>query len=135
MAYNADNFNDIDAIISSAFREETLRELFEKRIHEMGIPQTQAQSLLGIERRTLNGILDGTQKRTDYRNLYKLAIFLRMPSDQIVQMHIDMVEKNFAEEDTDVNKRKFIRENFDLAELKKSGFIDSVMNFQNIEQR
>lgn len=135
MSDEKSKYNDIDAIINGAFKEISLRELFEKRLHELAIPQTTAQGLLNIERRSLNGILDGTQKRVDFTNFHKLAIFLKIPTEELIQKHIELMEKNFMDEDSPANKKKFIRENFDLAALKKSGFIDSVLDFQAIEHK
>ena len=45
------------------------------------------------------------------------------------------MKKNFSNENTSSNKKKFIRDNFDLLVLKKAGFIDSLTNFEMIEER
>lgn len=130
-----DKYTDIDAILTGIFREVSLRELFEKRVHELGVSPTAVQGILGMERRSLNGILDGTQKRVNYTNLHKLAIFLNLPTEQLIQMHVALSERNFVDDDSPANKKKFIRENFDLVVLKKAGFIDSVTDFNSIENK
>jgi transcriptional regulator with XRE-family HTH domain len=127
--------SDIDAILKGIFKETSLRDIFDKRLHELKITQTAAQKMLGIERRTLNGILDGTQKRVNYKSLQKLAVFLNMPQDEVYESVASLLDKNFAEENTPTNKKKFIQENFDLVVLKKAGFIDTITDFNRIEER
>ena len=132
---NTNKHEDIDAILNGILKMVSLREQFEKRLHELGITQTAAQKILGIERRTLNGILDGTQKRVNFIYLNKLAVFLNQPTEQIIETHVSLIEKNFENQTTPANKKRFIRENFDLAVLRKAGFIDSVNDFEKIENK
>lgn len=128
-------YSEIDALLRQALKEETLREAFEKRLHELRTNQTAVQKLLNIERRTLNGILDGTQKRIDFDKLRQLAAFLKVPTEQLYQMHNTAMEQNFVPKDSPANKKKFIKEHFDLTVLKKAGFINSLDDFEEIENR
>lgn len=135
MEDNNNKYSEIDAILSGILKEPTLRELFDKRLHELGITQTSARNLLGLERRTLNGILDGTQKRANYTGFQKVATFLNISIEEVIERHGALVERNFENENTPANKKKFIRENFDLIVLKKAGFIDSLTDLNKIEER
>jgi HTH-type transcriptional regulator / antitoxin HigA len=58
-----------------------------------------------------------------------------MPFDEFVEIHSALIEKNFSEKSTPTNKKRFIKENFDLAVLRKSGFISSITDFEEIERK
>ena len=135
MEHNKDKHTEIDAILNGILKETSIRERFEKRLYELGIKQATAEKLLKISYRTLNGILDGSQKRVDYLSLNKVAAFLNMSPEFFLEQHIALLEKNFSNENTSSNKKKFIRDHFDLLVLKKAGFIDSLTNFDVIEEK
>jgi HTH-type transcriptional regulator/antitoxin HigA len=114
---------------------DTLRELFDRRIEELKISTTNVLDILNTNSRTLNGILNGTQKTVDFTNLIKLSTFLQLPKEQVILLYVKSLEKNFANDTTSSKKIEFIKENFDLAILKKAGFIDSVTDFEHIENK
>lgn len=120
-----------------AARQESLKELFNRRLQELRIPPTNVLDILQISYRTLNGILNGTQKMVDFTNLLKVADFLQMPKQQIVQMYVDELEKNFPRETAAITPEKvaFIKQNFDLVILKKAGFIKSIRDYEDIEAK
>jgi HTH-type transcriptional regulator/antitoxin HigA len=113
----------------------TLNGLFEKRLHELDITRTDAQTIINIEYRTLNGILSGTQKRVDLTNLNKLANFLKITKQQVTQLYLEALEEQFPDENSSAgDKIEFIKTNFDLATLRKVGFIKSITDFAEIEK-
>jgi HTH-type transcriptional regulator / antitoxin HigA len=126
---------DIDALLNGVFKEDSLRDMFDKRVHELRTTQTAIQKLINIERRTLNGILDGTQKRADFDKLRELATFLNISTDKLYRMHVSLMEKNFMHKDSPANKKKFITKHFELTVLKKAGFINSLYDFEEIENK
>lgn len=132
---NDDKYSEIDSLLRLALKEESLREVFEKRLHELRTHQTAIERLLKIQRRTLNGILDGTQKRIDFDKLRQLAAFLNIPIEQVYQMHSVAMEENFVLKDSPATKKRFIKEHFDLTVLKKAGFINSLYDFEEIENK
>lgn len=136
----SNKYIEIDGLLKNIFNpsvpELSLKDLFVKRLHELKVSPTQVLDILNIERRTLHGILEGTQKRVDFTNLIKIANFLQLPKEQIIKLYLDLLEKNFPSNNvTSPDKIKFIKENFDLVVLKKSGFIDSLTDFGEIEQK
>ena len=131
---NKNKFSEIDALLRGVF-EENLKDKFEKRLYELGINQTNVLKMLQMERKTLLGILEGTQKRANLENLHKLAVFLNIPTEELIQIHISQLEKNAVHNHSDIDRKKFIRENFDLTVLKKSGFITDVTDFDAVEKR
>lgn len=130
-----EKINDIDILLNSVFKEENLRERFERRIHSLKMSQTGAQKIMKVARRTLNGILDGTQKRTDLKNVRKVATFLNISVDQLMEMHSVMTEKNFEFENTPSNTKKFIKSKFDLAAMRKAGFIENINDPKEVENK
>jgi transcriptional regulator with XRE-family HTH domain len=135
MEDNNKKHSDIDALLGNLFKPENLRDLFDKRVYELGLSERDVRRMLKIEYRTINGIIDGTQKRGDISSFKKLAAFLNMPLDEFLEMHSSLVEANSSDKNTITNKKKFIKDNFDLAVLKKAGFINSITDFEEIEKR
>ncbi|MBF9252166.1 ImmA/IrrE family metallo-endopeptidase [Pontibacter sp. 172403-2] len=136
---NNDNFN-VDEILNSHnpykyVINETLKDVFERRLVELKMTKTDVRKILNIGLSTLNGLLNGTQKLVDFSNLIKIATFLQLPKEQIILLYINSLEKNQPVEIVTADKVKFIKENFDLAALKQVGFIKSVTDFEEIEKR
>lgn len=134
---------DVDKILRDLFRPApekapTLRELFNRRLIALSMSPTRAAKLLEVERRTLNGVLDGMQRRVGSATLLGLASFLQIPVEQVTQLYFDALGKNFPEELTpsiSPDRAQFIRENFDLVALKKAGLLDSITDYPEIEKR
>lgn len=126
----------INSVLNSALREETLRELFDKKLIQLDISTTSALEILGMSSRTLKGILDGSQKTFDHTALLKIASLLQEPREKVVKLYLDSLEERYPlTSATTPEKIKFIKENFPLAILKKDGFIDNLTDFNRIEER
>lgn len=115
--------------------EESLEEIFQQRIEDLNIKKTTALKMMGMTIRTLNGIISGEQKKLDYTQLIKLANFIGIPVEKVAKLYIDKVrlvhEKDIYDEKTG-DLINFINDNFNLAELKKVGLIDSLTDYQAI---
>lgn len=135
MALNEDRHKQANDILNNVFKEPTIRELFERRLHDLNIKQTNALKMLKIERKALLGIIDGKQKRNNYKSFEILAVFLNLPTEELIQKHTALLEKNFEQRDSSRDKKKFIREHFDVAALKKAGFISDVTDENEIEAK
>lgn len=133
----SDKFRDIDALLNGIVQPEkqTLKELFNKKLDELQMPPTAAYKIIGIQSRTVKGILNGTQKVVDITNLIKIANFLQLPKEEVVKLFLESVEENFPTHNISPEKINFIKENFDLAVLKKAGFIQNITDFAHIEAR
>ncbi|MBN1184218.1 MAG: hypothetical protein JXB49_18155 [Bacteroidales bacterium] len=143
MSDTGKNF-DAEDLLNKLFKEPNfveignLKGLFEKRLGELGISKTNACEILNIQSRTLNGILEGTQKSVDFTCLIKIASFLQISKEKVINMYIESLEENFSEEVSSPiapEKIEFIKENFDLAVLKKAGFINNITDFKQVEER
>lgn len=128
------DFKNIDNIISLALVN-SLSEKFSDKIKELNISSRAACELIGIESRTLTGILTGTLTKLDFKSLIKLCEFLGIDENLGFQLFLREVKNKNQNELNTVKRNKFIVENFDLANLKKSGFINSIKNFDEAEKR
>lgn len=124
---------DINLLINLALN--SLSERFSDRLKQLDITERAALGLMDIESRTLTGILTGTLTKLDFVSLLKLATFLDIDSTLCFQLYINEVHRNNNVSVDLVKRNKFIVENFDLPNLKKSKFISSIKNFDEIENR
>ncbi len=135
MEENENKHREIDALLGNILKEPSLRDLFDKRVYELGLSERDVRRMLKLEYRTINGIIDGTQRRGDILSFKKLATFLNIPLDDFLEMHSSLAEANNADKNTVTQKKKFLKDNFDLAVLRKAGFINSLDNFDEIENK
>lgn len=136
---------NVDKLLQDLFKEptipkqsysENLRDLFQSKIDELNITFTDASNILKIQYRTLNGILDGSQKTVDFSNFPKIANFIQLPVENVIYLYVKELEKKYiADSEISPEKIKFIKDNFDLAVLRTAKIIDSITNFQQIESK
>jgi HTH-type transcriptional regulator/antitoxin HigA len=133
-----DNIDHID--ISALMRSyddnvrRSLKELFELKISELNINQTQALEALQIESRALNALLTGGSSRVDILSLIKLSQFLDIPQSDAVNLYLDSLKKPNEESINNLEKRKFMLKSFDVNELKKEGILNDTTDFDHIEK-
>lgn len=127
----------IDDFLSSIERSGlSLRQIFSNRLDELEISFTTSANFIDISTRTLNGILDGTQKSVDITNLPRIANFLQIEEEEVYNLYRAAVNKNFdTHVKIDAQKAKFIKDNFDLSNLKESKFINDIHDYNEIEQK
>lgn len=123
----------------SSFEDKiNLKDLFERRLDELKISKTNACGIINIQSRALNGILEGTQKQIDFTNIIKIASFLQIQKEEVLKLYVESLEKHFPDKTSPQilpEKIEFIKENFDLAALKRVGFINSITDFKQIEKK
>ncbi len=131
-----DKYKDINSILRSAMKPETLKDLFDNKLKQLEISHTSALDILGISYRTLKGILDGSQKTFDHTHLLKIASLLQVPREEVIRLYLNTLEEAHPTQTSITpEKIKFIKDNFDLGILKKDGFIDSITDFPQIEKK
>ncbi len=113
----------------------SIKEIFEAKLLRHGITQNQAENLLAMQKRSLDGILDGTAKRVDVINLLKLGQFLGLETEALLRLYLSELPQDMVAELEDARKKTFILANFDIKNLNKAGFIKSKNDFDEIEQR
>jgi HTH-type transcriptional regulator/antitoxin HigA len=133
MPESTDNFS-VDALLDGLFPREGLLELFNRRIKDLDISPTHALEILDMEYRALQGIINGSSSRVDTINFIKLASFLKLPKDEVIKLYFKALGKNYPDTASyPKEKVDFINSNFDLAILKRAGFITNITNYVNIE--
>lgn len=127
---------DLDRLLKTFIPSKLgLREQFEQSLLDRGVSMRSACDILGIQHRTLIGILDGKQKSVDILMLANLADFMRLTKEEALGLLFNQVSTNFKDELMENRKRLFILDNFDLTSLKKSGFLEDITDFTYIEER
>jgi len=122
----------VDAFLGES---KPLRELFADRLIKYNVSQRQAEIILGINTRGLESILENDAARPDSVNVLKLCQFLGIDEKTFYKIYIRGLSKETVGEIEATRKRTYIAANFDLANLKKAKFIDSISNFDHIEER
>ena len=80
----------IDNILSKSFERDqnkSLKSLFQDKLESTGLSKTQFERLSGLQRRSLDGIIDKSSKHTDVINLIKLGEFLEISVDELLVLH------------------------------------------------
>lgn len=127
---------NVEDLIQNLFKPDTLKDVFEKRLAELKISATTASEVADMDYRAMINIVNGSKKIADFTNLIKLASFLQVPRSEVVRMYVAALENNFPEHSTlSPDKIKFIKDNFDLASLKKAKFINSITDFKEIDMK
>lgn len=113
------------------------KQLFEQRLQELAITKHQAYQVLGLDKKTIEPILDGDAKITDVANLIKIGEFLNFDSiSELIKSYIGTFSTGQLDELSKTRKANYIINNFDLDALKKLGFLKSISinDFDEIEQ-
>lgn len=126
----------IDRLLADALTQpKDLRTLFNQKLAETGLRNKNVSELLGIERNSLNPIIDGTAQHPKVQNLLKVAEFLGLDFEGILAA---FMRSNPSEELKDLErarKASFVTTHFDLPRLKKVGFLERVDDLGHIEER
>jgi len=113
----------------------SIKAIFEGRLAQHGITQNQAEKLLNMQKRTLEGILDGSAKRIDVINLLKLGQFLGLETNHLFKLFLSDMPAEMIGELEDAKKKAYILANFDIKNLAKAGFLSTKTDFDEIERR
>lgn len=127
----------IDNILKNSFQYNgpSLEDLLKEKLDQSGLTKTQFEKLSGMERRSLDAILDKTSKQTDIIKLLKLAEFLEMDFNDALVVHFKdrpIEEIKELQSSMDIT---FINKFFDLKTLISLGFIDKNDSLELLTQR
>jgi Zn-dependent peptidase ImmA (M78 family)/DNA-binding Xre family transcriptional regulator len=112
----------------------SLRKMFDEKLDEYGLSKTNVENLLGIDKKSLDPILDGEAKVTDVVKLLKISEFLEVDIETILKMFFSDKTQLIKELDKAL-KTTFIVKNFDLKKLKKLGFLSDIKDLNYVESR
>jgi HTH-type transcriptional regulator/antitoxin HigA len=127
----------IDSILNKSFHYNgpSLEELFKEKLELSGLTKTQFEKLSGMERRSLDAILDKTSKQTDIIKLLKLAEFLEIDFNELLIIHFNnrpIEEVKELQSSMDIT---FINKFFDLKTLISLGFIKKSDSLDVLKER
>ena len=130
---------DINQILSNAFLSPdefvNLEDAFNQKLQDYDISKRKALSLLSIDARTLEDTLQGTSKQPNVINLIKIANFLDIPLDTVVQ---SVIKNQSAENIGSIEKAKnatFIAKTLDIKKLSKVGFFEDTEDADSLINR
>ena len=115
--------------------EVSLKSLFDYKLQQTGLSKTQFEKLSGIQRKSLNGILDKTSKQTDIVNLLKVGEFLDLNFEELLVYHF---KDRRVEEISELQKSMdltFINKHFDIKALISLGFVNKDAELGALKER
>jgi HTH-type transcriptional regulator/antitoxin HigA len=127
----------IDDILNKSFQYQgpSLEDLLKEKLEDSGLTKTQFEKLSGMERRSLDAILDKTSKQTDIIKLLKLAEFLEIDFNQALIVHFkDRPVEEIKELQSSMDIT-FINKFFDLKTLISLGFIGKNDSLEILKER
>lgn len=128
----------INEILKKSFNlkeEFSFEMLLKEKLEKAGLTKTQFERLSGLQRRSLDGIIDKTSKQTDIINLLKLGEFLGLSLEETIIFHFKD-RPSFEIKDLENSMViTFINKYFDLKTLASLGFIDKKDSVEELNNR
>lgn len=137
----SENLFGIDSIINSALRPKgwidtlSLLQVFNERLSQLQLSKHQALKIMEIETKSFDSFVQGQATKIDYLTVLKISKFLDIPPSVFIDKFFLKIgdENKKVLDKTDV--RLFIAKHFDLEALRSSGLIETVNDFDHIEER
>jgi Zn-dependent peptidase ImmA (M78 family) len=128
----------INEILKKSFddkNDSSFKKLLQDKLDLTGLSKTQFEKLSGLQRRSLDGIINKSSKQTDVLNLLKLGEFLELSFEELLVLHFkdrpsdEIMELKKSMDITYINKF------FDLRTLTSLGFINKDDSVENLSSR
>ncbi|HCY43064.1 MAG TPA: hypothetical protein DHV48_17300 [Prolixibacteraceae bacterium] len=113
----------------------SLEELLLSKLEKSGLNKTQFEKLAGIERKSLDAILNKTSKQTDVNKLIKIGEFLEISLEDLLITHFHDRPHEEIKELQDSMDVTFINKFFDLKTLIGLGYINRNDSLEEIKIR
>ena len=113
----------------------SLEQLFQNKLEQSGLSKTQFEKLAGIERKSLDSILNKTSKQTDIAKLVKLGEFLEISLEDLLIIHFNDRPVEEIKELQDSMDITFINKFFDIKTLSSLGFINKNDPLEQLKKR
>lgn len=127
----------IDNLLHKSFEYKgpSIEDLFTEKLEQSGLTKTQFEKLSGMERRSLDAILDKTSKQTDIIKLLKLAEFLEVDLSELLIIYFkDRPVEEIRELQSSMDIT-FINKFFDLKTLTVLGFVKKNDSLETLKER
>ena len=116
-------------------QSKSLVHTIEERLDALDVSQRQVSEAIGVQRRTLQRILEGEAQKIDLLTVLKISQFLDIDIKEISQLYVAGLSSTNIGELERARKAGFIMRHFDLDVLKRIEFISDVTDFEHIEKR
>ena len=118
----------IDNILNKSFHYNgpSFEDLFRKKLEQFGLTKTQFEKLSGMERRSLDAILDKTSKQTDIIKLLKLAEFLEIDFNELLIIYF---------KDRPVEEIKELQSSMDITYINKFFDLKTLIGLEFIKKK
>lgn len=133
--YDENAFLDQVYSLLTSDHEESLPALVNRRCKELDLSENQLARVLGIGKESLRRILGGEAQKVDILTMLKLSTFLGVGVDGLAKVFVAGMTPDAIGDLEAMRRRNYIVKHFDLDRLKKVGFIESVTDFEAIENR
>lgn len=135
-SYLMNDFSISNLLQESFENKETInpREIFESKLAELNISEYQAFNLIGLDKKSVNPILDGSIKHPSLFNVLKISDFLNIELKDLIVFLISNQQSDKIKKLETSNDFQFIEKNFDIDRLSKVGLINSKSDSSEIKQ-
>lgn len=113
----------------------SLEDLLIDKLEKSGLTKTQFEKLAGIERKSLDSILNKTSKQTDVSKLIKLGEFLDLSFEKLLILHYNNRTSEEVKELQDSMDITFINKYFDIKSLSSLGFLNKKSELEELKKR
>lgn len=110
------------------------RAIFESRLKELNISEHQAFNLIGLDKNSVNPILDGSIKHPSLFNVLKISDFLNIKLKDLIVFLISNQQSDKIKKLETSNDFQFIEKNFDIERLSRVGLINSKSDSSEIKR-
>lgn len=113
----------------------SLQELYDAKKKSLGLSDRQIQEILGIQRNSLNPILNGEGKQINLISVIKLAHFLGLSVNDLIKVYVPKLPSVHIGEIQRAREAGYIAANFDIAALSRARFFGSGISAQEMSAR
>lgn len=112
----------------------SLKDLYVTKKNSLKLSDRQIQTILGMDKNTLNPIINGQAKQINFINIVKIAHFIGMSVNDLVKIYIPELDSKQIGEIQRAREAGYIIENFDVHTLKKIKFFNSLNTVELAEK-
>lgn len=103
----------------------TLKDLYDRKKESLNLSDRQIYKLLGMDKKTLDPILNVEAKQINFINIIKLAHFLGLSIKDLIEIYVPKMNTEQIAEIERSREAGYITEYFDVATLTKMKFLQS----------
>lgn len=128
----------VDAAVQSSIdidNVSSLKDLYDEKVKHLRISNRQVLKILGMDRNTLNPILNGEAKQVNFINIVKLSHFLSISVNDLMKIYLPKLNREQIGEIQRSREAGYIFENFDVAVLTKQKFFNPNMTSKEMSDK